>query len=94
MKSTQPEPYDFGNYYELGGVGQQLLHAKKFKDAIQILELNAESFPHSWWNFDGLGEAYMEAGEKELAIKNYKKSLQLDPLNQNATVKLKQLNSQ
>jgi hypothetical protein len=32
--------------------------------------------------------------EKELAIKNYKKSLQLDPANQHAAIRLKQSNSQ
>jgi hypothetical protein len=32
--------------------------------------------------------------KKELAIKNYKKSLQLDPANQHAALQLKQLNSQ
>jgi hypothetical protein len=30
-------------------------------------------------------------GDKELAIKNYKKSLELDPNNKNAVEKLKQL---
>lgn len=94
LKSAQPDSYDFGNKFALSDVGYQLLEAKKFKDAIQILELNAEAFPRWWWAYDDLGEAYMEAGEKELAIKNYKRSLQLDPLDQNATIKLKQLNSQ
>jgi tetratricopeptide (TPR) repeat protein len=94
LKYTQPDSYDFGNRYALSGVGHQLLHAKKFKEAIQIYELNAEAFPNWWWVYDSLGEAYMGAGEKQLAIKNYKKSLQLDPANQHAALKLKQLNSQ
>ncbi len=94
LKSTQPDSYDFGNKYALSSLGHRLLLAKKFKDAIQIFELNAEAFPRWWWAYDDLGEAYMDAGEKELAIKNYKKSLQLDPANQHAAIKLKQLNSQ
>jgi len=95
LKSTQPDHYNFGDKYnELLVVGDQLLDAKKFKDAIQIYQLNAEAFPRWWWTYDDLGDAYMGAGEKELAIKNYKKSLQLDPAQTYATIKLKQLNSQ
>ena len=40
--------------------------------------------------YDSLGEAYMKAGPK-MAIVNYKKSLQLDPGNQNAVGQLKKL---
>ena len=94
LKSTQPDSYDFGDMYTLKVLGDQLLDAKKIKDAIRIFELNTEAFPRWWWAYDDLAEAYMGAGEKELAIKNYKKSLQLDPANQNAAIKLKQLNSQ
>ncbi len=94
LKSTQPDSYEFGNMYALSGLPGELLKAKKFQDAIQILELNAEAFPRWWWVYDSLGDAYMDAGEKELAVKNYKKSLQLDPAQTYATIKLKQLNSQ
>jgi cytochrome c-type biogenesis protein CcmH/NrfG len=41
--------------------------------------------------YDSLGEAYMNAGEKQLAIDNYKKSLELNPENDNAKEKLKVL---
>jgi cytochrome c-type biogenesis protein CcmH/NrfG len=33
--------------------------------------------------YDSLGEAYMKKGEKELAIANYQKSLELNPDNAN-----------
>jgi predicted negative regulator of RcsB-dependent stress response len=42
--------------------------------------------------YDSLGEAYAADGNKELAILNYKKSLELDPGNQNAKQMLEQLN--
>jgi cytochrome c-type biogenesis protein CcmH/NrfG len=41
--------------------------------------------------YDSLGEAYMRTAQKELAIQNYEKSLQLDPKNQNAVEMLKKL---
>ena len=95
LKATQPDSYDFENHNrDLNSLGDQLLDAKEFKEAIQILELNTEMFPRWWWAYDSLGEAYMALGEKELAIKNFKKSLQPDPADQDAVVKLKQLNSE
>ena len=93
LKSTQAASYDFGEG-ELNNLGYQLLEMKKFKDAIRILELNVEAYPLSADVYDSLGEAYMDDGDKELAIKNYKKSLELDATNSNAVDKLKKLNSQ
>ena len=48
-------------------------------------------FPQSSNVYDSLGEAYMLNGGKELAIKNYEKSLELDPKNTNAVDMLKKL---
>jgi tetratricopeptide (TPR) repeat protein len=95
IKSTQSDAYNFGNAYEEGltSLGDELLDAKKFNEAIQILELKVEESPRSWWAFDRLGEAYMAAGKKDLAIKNFRKSLELDPAQAYAAFKLKQLNS-
>jgi hypothetical protein len=93
MKSTQASAYDFGEE-ELNHLGYQLLEMKRFKDAIRILELNVEVYPLSANVYDSLGEAYMDDGNKELAIKNYKKSLELEPANSNAVEKLKKLNAQ
>jgi Tfp pilus assembly protein PilF len=53
-----------------------------------------EVYPNSSKAYDSLAEAYMDDGEKELAIKNYQISLQLNPGNNNAVEKLKQLNAQ
>ena len=41
--------------------------------------------------YDSLGEAYMKTGQKELAIKNYEKSLELNPKNDNGKEMLKKL---
>lgn len=96
IKSTQSDAYNFGNAYEEGltSVGDHLLDAKKFQEAIQILELKVEESPRSWWAYDRLGDAYMEAGKKYLAIKSFRKSLQLDPAQAYAAFRLKQLMSQ
>lgn len=53
--------------------------------AIRVFKLNIELYPESANPYDSMGEAYMLAGEDELAIKNYAISIQLDPNNTNAT---------
>jgi cytochrome c-type biogenesis protein CcmH/NrfG len=53
-------------------------------DAILVFEYNTTLFPTSGNVFDSLGEAYNIAGNKEKALLNYKRSLQLDPTNTTA----------
>jgi CubicO group peptidase (beta-lactamase class C family) len=76
---------------EMNGVGYQLLGMKKAKEAIEIFKLNVEAFPQSSNVYDSLGEAYMINGDKELAIKNYEKSIELNPQNTNGIETLKKL---
>ncbi len=71
--------------------GYDLLREKKFEQAIEMFRLNTIVFPRSSNVFDSLGEGYMEAGDKKLALKNFEKSLQLDPENGNAAQMIKNL---
>lgn len=75
----------------LNNFGYSLLGEKRFADAIRALEWNAAAYPNDANTYDSLGEAYMDAGERNLAIRNYEKSLELDPKNENAAARLKQL---
>jgi len=63
----------------------------KIKEAIGVFKLNVELYPESSNVYDSLGEAYMMNGDKELAIENYQKSLELNPKNANAIARLKKL---
>jgi hypothetical protein len=71
--------------------GYALLGEKKVIDAINVFLVNTHAFPLSANAFDSLGEGYMVAGMKELAIENYKKSLALNPGNRNAEEMLESL---
>jgi tetratricopeptide (TPR) repeat protein len=93
LKLNQPEAYDFRER-ELNELGYKLIADKKFKEAIAVFQLNVEVYPASSNVYDSLGEAYMLNGEKPLAIKNYEKSLELDPANGNAVEMLKKLKGQ
>ena len=74
--------------------GYDLIEAKKPPQAIEVFRLNTILFPRSSNVFDSLGEAYMEAGNKPLAIESYQKSLDLDPSNGNAARMLIKLGPQ
>ncbi len=72
-------------------LGYFLLARKRVEEAIELFELNAEDHPDSWNAYDSLGEAYMVKGDKELAVKYYRKSLELNPGNKNAEEAIKKL---
>ena len=63
----------------------------KIKEAIEIFKMNVEMYPESWNVYDSLGEGYMNDEQKELAIKNYEKSLELNPDNENGKAMLRRL---
>jgi len=90
LKASAPTTYNFDEG-ELNSLGYQLIAVKNFKDAVRILQLNVEAYPRSSNAYDSLGEAYMDAGEKPLAIANYRKSLELNPKNANGARMLKKL---
>jgi tetratricopeptide (TPR) repeat protein len=71
--------------------GYELLEAGKKDESVAVFRLCVMAFPRSSNAFDSLGEAYMEAGNKKLAIENYEKSLALDPENKNAEEMLQKL---
>jgi CubicO group peptidase (beta-lactamase class C family) len=75
----------------LNGLGYMLLYGGQGQDAIAVFQRNVEEYPESWNVYDSLGEAYMKTGQKDLAIANYEKSLQLNPKNQNGIDMLKKL---
>lgn len=90
LKATRPKDYDF-NEFALNNLGYMLLEKNRNSDAITIFKLNVEEYPKSGNVYDSLAEAYAKNGQKQLAIDNYRKSLELDPKNENAVNKLKEL---
>jgi len=75
----------------LNNLGYNLLRQKKLPESLALLKLNVEFYPNAWNTYDSLAEAYMTNGDKELAIANYKKSLELNPQNTNGREMLKKL---
>ncbi|SHG91246.1 serine hydrolase [Chryseobacterium vrystaatense] len=75
----------------LNGVGYSMLRNKEFTKAIDMFRVNAALYPKSENVYDSLGEAYLNAGQKDKARENYKKVLDINPKNENALKALKTL---
>ena len=91
LKTAQPTTYDFGET-ALDDLAERLEEMKKSKEALRILELNARENP-SPYTYDSLGEACTESGDKDCAVKSFKKALDLSPNDTNAAERLKKLNA-
>jgi CubicO group peptidase (beta-lactamase class C family) len=70
------------NENELNILGYQLMGTGKLDEAIEIFKLNVELFPDSWNVYDSLGEAYLNNGDNNLALENYRKSVELNSQNE------------
>jgi tetratricopeptide (TPR) repeat protein len=71
---------------DVNTLGYQFLGGGKIDDAIEVFKKNTELYPDSWNVWDSLAEGYMNKGEKQLAIENYKKALSMAPENQHARI--------
>ncbi len=76
---------------EFNRLGYQLLGAGQLSEAIAVFEMNVAAFPESANTYDSLAEAYLQDGQQELAITNYRRSLKLNPENTNAERVLSEL---
>ena len=76
---------------EIDSLGYLLLDEGRRSEAIAIFKLNVAEHPDLWAVYDSLGEAYLKNGDIELAIGNYKRSLELNPQNTNALEILKKI---
>ena len=82
------------NETEVNSIGYLLLHDPGKRDAaLEFFKMNTLEFPNSANAFDSLGEAYMENGDNKKAIENYKKSIELNPGNDNAKKMIEKLTS-
>jgi tetratricopeptide (TPR) repeat protein len=75
----------------LGGIGSDLSGAKKHRDAIDVLELNARLFPRSSDAHASLAAALAAAGDTGPAKQHYQQALAIDPKNEAARTALAKL---
>jgi putative intracellular protease/amidase len=74
----------------INSLGYTLLESNAEK-AVAVFLVYTKAYPNSFNAFDSLGEAYMKLGDNENAIRNYEKSVALNPKNTNGISMLKKL---
>ena len=84
------DDYDL-NENEMNQVGYELLQSEKIDEALAVFKINMDKFPKSSNVYDSYAEALMNKGNDELAITYYRKSVELNPNNQNGIDYLKKL---
>ncbi|WNG45836.1 dienelactone hydrolase [Archangium minus] len=78
---------------QINSWGYQLLRGGRGKDAVEIFKLGVHVYPDNANLFDSLAEAQEKTGDRDQAIRNYRRSLELNPKNGNAVERLKALGS-
>lgn len=63
--------------------GYGFLQQDKIPQAVALFRAVVELYPESWNAYDSLGEALLRAGDTDGAIRNYERSVELNPDNQN-----------
>ncbi|MGZ3874676.1 MAG: tetratricopeptide repeat protein, partial [Mucilaginibacter sp.] len=76
--------------HDLNELGYILMQQDK-KAATAIFKFNISLHRNSSNAYESLAEAYEQTGDKALAIENFKRSLELDPKNEDAAQHLKKL---
>ncbi len=66
-------------------LGYLSLQSGKTADALELFKLAVDIYPNSFNVYDSYGEGLLAAGDTTQAISNYRRSLELNPNNTNAT---------
>ncbi len=72
-------------------LGYRFMAAGKLNEAIAVFKLTVEAWTASANAYDSLAESYMKNNQNDLAIANFRKSLELNPKNDNARKMLEKL---
>lgn len=70
------------NVEQINDVGFKLLKARRMEEAFKVFKLNEIKYPYSWGVYHGLGQTYQMMGQKNQALEYYRKSLKLNPNNE------------
>jgi tetratricopeptide (TPR) repeat protein len=87
------QSYDFSEA-GLIAIARRAQAANKLDDAIAYLQANLEYYPKSSRTYQAMSQVKNAKGDKDGAIKDLEKAVELDPNNQQAQGQLKQLKGQ
>jgi len=90
LKKNLADKYNFSEN-QLNQLGYHYLGKDEVENATAIFKINLDAFPNSFNVYDSYGEALLESGDKEKAIENYLKSVEINPGNEGGIKVLKEL---
>jgi TolA-binding protein len=96
LRATQSDLYPFDEITPMY-IGYKLFKTGKFDASLKFFELAVAEFPrgqYAYLCYYYLGRLHYQAGKKDLAAQNYRKSLELNPDNPKAAERLKELEQQ
>lgn len=76
---------------ELNDWAYRMMARDELKNAAEIFRLNIDLFPGSWNAYDSYAEVLLKSGDKTNAIRMYRKSVELNPQNDNGIRQLQKL---
>jgi len=89
LKKNKPDEYDFSEE-DINSLGYFYLD-KNLEAALAIFKINIDMYPTSSNVYDSYGEALLKNGNKDLAIENYRRSVELNPANTNGIQALEKM---
>jgi tetratricopeptide (TPR) repeat protein len=76
---------------QMNRLGYVYLNRGQVKEALAVFHLNVQAYPESFNVYDSYAEALMADHQYELAVQNYRRSVELNPANDNGRKKLAEL---
>ncbi len=76
---------------DLNSLGYDFMGRGAYGTALEIFQENMRRFPESYNVYDSAAEAFMKMGERDIAIRLYRKSLEINPGSENGVKMLKKL---
>ncbi len=77
--------------FQMNRLGYAYLNRGEVKQALALFRLNIEAYPEAFNAYDSYGEALMADHQYDLAVRNYERSMELNPGNENGRMKLEEL---
>ena len=90
IKKAEADKYDFSES-KLNDLGYHFISKGQLEEALAVFKLNIDAFPSAYNTYDSYGEALLLKGLKEEAIENYRRSVKLNPGNENGIRVLQEL---
>jgi len=90
-KEKKINPQFIPSEFEINEWAYRMMAKNQLKEALEIFKLNVHLFPNSSNAYDSYAEVLLKTGNREEAIKMYKKSIELNPDNKNGKKVLEQI---